>query len=128
MRISVEVSPGELLDKLTILEIKEERIKDPAKLENIRREKATLELSASRHIDPSAAIDDNKRALKAVNERLWEIEDEIREHERTQKFDARFVELARSVYVENDQRAALKKQINDHLGSDIAEEKSYAAY
>ena len=128
MRISVEVSPGELLDKLTILEIKEERITDPTKLENIRREKETLETSASRHIEPSTAIDDNKRALKAVNERLWVIEDEIREHERAQNFDARFVELARSVYIENDQRAALKKQINEHLGSDIAEEKSYAAY
>lgn len=128
MRISVEVSPGELLDKLTILEIKEQRITDPAKLENIRREKETLEMSASRHIDASAAIDEDKRALKAVNERLWEIEDEIREHERSQTFDARFIELARSVYVENDQRAALKKRINEHLGSDIAEEKSYAAY
>lgn len=128
MRIVVEVSPGELLDKLTILEIKEDRITDPAKLENVQREKATLEQSASRHIGPSAAIDEKKNALKAVNERLWDIEDEIREHERKRDFGGRFVELARSVYIENDQRAALKKQINEHLGSDIAEEKSYAAY
>lgn len=128
MRIVVEVSPGELLDKLTILEIKEDRITDPAKLENVQREKATLEQSASQYIGSSAAIDEKKSALKAVNERLWDIEDEIREHERKRDFGGRFVELARSVYIENDQRAVLKRQINEHLGSDIAEEKSYAAY
>ena len=128
MRINTEISPGELLDKLTILEIKDERIDDPAKLESIRRERARLEAAASNHIGPSGAIADLKSALKSVNEQLWEIEDEIRLCEHEQDFGPRFIALARSVYVTNDRRAALKKQINDILGSDIAEQKSYGKY
>lgn len=127
MRIQVNISPGELLDKLTILEIKAERIEDPAKLDNVGRERAVLE-SAAEHIEGSAGVPALKRELKAVNERLWDIEDEIRDHERDQNFGATFVELARAVYVTNDKRAALKKQINELLGSDIVEEKSYAKY
>ncbi len=128
MRIKVEVSPGELLDKLTILEIKEARIADPLKLENVRRERATLGAAASDHIDPSRQIAELKDELKSVNERLWTIEDQIRARERDQDFGPRFIELARGVYRTNDRRAALKKAINDILKSDIAEEKSYAEY
>lgn len=128
MRIHVEIAPGELLDKLTILEIKEERISDTAKLENVRREKAALERALREHIEPSAAVEQLRAELKAVNERLWIIEDNIRERERDKDFGASYVELARSVYMTNDHRAALKRQINELLGSDIAEEKSYSEY
>jgi len=128
VRIEIEISPGELLDKLTILEIKEARIDDPMKLENIRRERAALAVAASDHIDLSRETADLKGELKSVNERLWLIEDNIRAHERDQDFGPSFVELARSVYLTNDRRAALKKRINEILGSDIAEEKSYTGF
>lgn len=126
--ISVPVSPGELLDKITILRIKSARMTDPAKLANVRLELVMLERtwSASPYasVDVAADVD----ALQAVNERLWVIEDDIRDKERAQEFDARFIELARSVYVENDERAAIKKRINTALGSTIVEEKSYRDY
>lgn len=126
--VSVPVSPGELLDKITILRIKSARMTDPAKLANVRLELVMLERtwSASPYasVDVAADVD----ALQAVNERLWVIEDDIRDKERAQEFDARFVELARSVYVENDERAAIKKRINTALGSTIVEEKSYRDY
>ena len=127
MRVQVEISPGELLDKLTILEIKAARITDAAKLANVGREQATLAAAAAGlpAADGLAALRDD---LKAVNERLWDIEDEIREHERRGDFGDGFVALARAVYVTNDRRAALKRQINELLNSDIAEEKSYAKY
>lgn len=128
MRITVEISPGELLDKLTILEIKEDRIDDSLKLENIRRERATLAAAASSHIDLADGIAELKDQLKSVNEQLWLIEDKIRICEHSQDFGQSFIALARSVYVTNDRRAALKKRINDILGSDIAEEKSYVDY
>lgn len=126
--VSVPVSPGELLDKITILRIKSARMTDPAKLANVRLELVMLERtwSASPYasVDVAADVD----ALQAVNERLWVIEDDIRDKERAQEFDARFIELARSVYVENDERAAIKKRINTALGSTIVEEKSYRDY
>ena len=128
MRIAVEISPGELLDKLTILEIKEERIDDQTKLENVIREKSTLKTAASHHIGPSRQLEELKIELKAINEQLWGIEDEIRKREHVRDFGPSFVELARSVYLKNDRRADLKKRINNMLGSDIAEEKSYAKY
>src|ERR1700742_2767537 len=123
--ISVPVSPGELLDKVTILRIKSKRMSDAAKLANVRWELKVLEetWAASAYAKADIAADVN--ALLQVNERLWVIEDDIRDKERAQQFDAEFVRLARAVYVENDERAAIKKRINLKLGSSIVEEKSY---
>lgn len=126
--ISVPVSFGELLDKIAILQIKSERIADPAKLANVRKELSALEQTWMAH---PAAGDDIVRLradLKAVNERLWQIEDDIRDKEKAQAFDEDFVKLARSVYFENDERARLKKEINVALGSSYVEEKSYQDY
>ncbi len=128
MLIKIDVSPGELLDKLTILEIKEERIKDPAKVQNVVREKEALERAAQAHITQSSAIDNLRKDLKSVNERLWDVEDEIRECERAQDFGEKFVELARSVYLTNDHRSDIKRKINDLLGSRFSEVKSYSEY
>jgi hypothetical protein len=126
--ISVPVSPGELLDKVTILRIKSKRMSDAAKLANVRIELNVLEetwaASAYAKIDIGADVN----ALLAVNERLWVIEDDIRDKERAKEFDAEFVRLARAVYFENDERAAIKRRINVALGSTIVEEKSYANY
>jgi hypothetical protein len=122
------VSPGELIDKLTILQIKSRRIADAAKLANVRRELDVLTQCWQRSPWGTVDIAVDQAALLAVNERLWDIEDRIRDKERAKSFDAGFIELARAVYIENDQRAAIKKQINTALGSAIVEEKSYAAY
>ena len=122
------VSYGELLDKIAILQIKAERMADPAKVANVRRELSALERTWMAH---PAAVQDIARLraeLKAVNERLWVIEDDIRDKERAQAFDADFVRLARSVYFENDERARIKREINEALGSTYVEEKSYADY
>ena len=126
--ILVPVSPGEVLDKITILRIKSARIADAAKLVNVRRELELLERTWA--ASPYAADDvrADTAALEAVNARLWDIEDRIRNEERAGRFDAEFVALARAVYIENDARAAIKKRINLALGSAIVEEKSYAAY
>ena len=126
--ITVEIAPGELLDKLTILEIKLERIGDAAKLANVRTELATLAAARDRSIRPSTALGELAAELKRVNEALWEIEDEIRVCERKADFGPRFVELARAVYHQNDLRAAIKRQINELLGARLIEEKSYALY
>jgi hypothetical protein len=126
--IKVPISPGELLDKITILRIKSQRMSDPAKLSNVRLELGALEqtwgTSAYAKIDVEADV----HALLAVNERLWAIEDEIRDKERAQAFDAEFIRLARAVYFENDERAAIKRRINTVLGSTVVEEKSYSNY
>jgi hypothetical protein len=126
--ISTPVSFGELIDKLTILEIKSERMHEAAKLANVRHELDLLRLTWRAH--PAAAIDivDLQQALKAVNARLWTIEDDIRIKEQRQEFDAEFVRLARSVYFENDERARVKRAINERLGSTLVEEKSYQDY
>lgn len=124
--ILVPVSPGELLDKITILRIKSERMTDPAKLANVRHELAVLE--ATWGGSGGAGVDTEIDALTKVNARLWDIEDRIRDKEREQAFDEAFIDLARSVYVENDERAAIKKRINSRLGSRIVEEKSYRDY
>jgi hypothetical protein len=126
--ISVPLSPGELLDKITILRIKSSRMRDAAKLANVRVELKLLEdtWSASGYAKSDIAAD--VTALLQVNERLWVIEDDIREKERAQAFDSEFVRLARAVYFENDERAAIKRRINLKLGSSIVEEKSYAEY
>ena len=126
--ISVEISAGELIDKITILEIKDGRLEDPAKLVNVRRELESLVAARDAALSPSPELTDLTARLKAVNERLWQIEDDIRVCERAKEFEARFVELARAVYMNNDERAALKRRINELLGSRIVEEKSYAAY
>jgi hypothetical protein len=125
--ILVPISPGELLDKITILRIKSARMTDAAKLANVRTELADLE-KTWRDAVGSADLAEDERGLQAVNERLWVIEDDIRDKERAQAFDARFIELARSVYIENDERAAIKKRVNVKLGSRIVEEKSYKPY
>ena len=126
--IHVPVSPGEVLDKITILEIKSERISDADKLVNVNRELELLQASWQKFVD----VDDDVRRihakLKAINEDLWEIEDDIRDKERAREFDERFIELARSVYVTNDRRADAKKELNVYLGSEMVEEKSYQDY
>jgi hypothetical protein len=126
--IRVPVSPGELLDKITILRIKSSRMRDANKLANVRTELEALEQLWN--ASPYAAVDvtSDVGALLAVNERLWTIEDDIRDKERAQTFDADFVRLARAVYIENDERAAIKRRLNVRLGSSLIEEKSYAEY
>ncbi|MBK1696059.1 DUF6165 family protein [Rhodovibrio salinarum] len=126
--ITVEVAAGELLDKITILEIKEAKFTDPSKLANVRAELETLRAARDANLPSNAGIDQAVDGLRAVNQQLWDIEDEIREHERNQDFGARFIELARAVYKTNDRRADLKREINDLTGSRLKEEKSYAAY
>jgi len=126
--ILVPVSPGELLDKITILRIKSARIGDAAKLANVRHELVLLEQTWSGAIPADIDLSADERALEDVNARLWDIEDRIRDHEAGRNFDAQFIELARSVYVCNDERAAIKKRINQTLGSALVEEKSYRPY
>jgi hypothetical protein len=126
--IRVAISPGEMLDKITILRIKSARMADPRKLSNVRLELEALEQTWSASAYAKADIEAETIALLKVNERLWVIEDDIRDKERAQAFDAEFIRLARAVYFENDERAAIKRRINDKLGSSIVEEKSYAEY
>ena len=126
--ILVPLSPGELLDKITILRIKAARMTDAAKVANVRLELSLLEATWRESVSAGVDVSADERALQAVNERLWVIEDDIRDQERAQTFGARFIELARAVYVENDERAVIKKRINVALGSRIVEEKSYRSY
>ena len=126
--IQVPVSFGELLDKIAILQIKSERMSDEAKLVNVRNELSALELTWMAHPAAGHNIVELRAQLKAVNERLWVIEDDIRIKEKAQEFDAEFIKLARSVYFENDDRARIKKDINLALGSSYVEEKSYQDY
>ena len=128
MQIKVPVSVGELVDKLVILEIKAERIADATKRANVVHERDLLRDTVANEVPGSARLNELTAALKQVNEQLWVIEDDIRDCERNRDFGQRFVELARAVYVTNDKRAALKKDINLLVGSDIVEEKSYKAY
>lgn len=128
MELLIPVSPGELLDKLTILDIKLERIGDADKLANVRREHELLSRVWASSGLASEEIDGLRGQLLDVNKALWDIEDDIREQERVKDFGERFVELARSVYFRNDERAAIKKRINQALGSQIVEEKSYREY
>jgi len=124
----VPVSPGELLDKITILRIKAARVPDAGKLANIRRELALLEQTRERSMPADAQLQADEADLEKVNAQLWDIEDRIRELESQQRFDASFIELARSVYMRNDERAAIKQRINRKLDSMIVEEKSYRPY
>jgi transcriptional regulator of nitric oxide reductase len=126
--IQVPVSPGEVLDKITILEIKSERMTDPQKVANVRVELALLQETWAQAVTEDDVIRDLHAQLKEINEALWEIEDDIRDKERVKEFDQRFIDLARSVYFTNDRRSEVKKKLNLHLGSQIIEEKSYQDY
>lgn len=124
----IEIGPGELIDRITILEIKLDNIRDEAKLVNIRHEYELSMGTLRKEVAQSAELDRLTAELKAVNAELWRIEDDIRAQERANQFGDTFVALARSVYRTNDRRAALKRQINDLFESKIVEEKSYEAY
>ena len=126
--ILVPVSFGELLDKISILQIKSERMSDGGKLANVRHELSALEALWMQHPAAGHDIVRLRADLKAVNERLWVIEDDIRMQERAQAFDDAFIRLARAVYFENDDRARIKREINVALGSAYVEEKSYEDY
>lgn len=127
MSILAPISAGELVDKITILRIKAERI-DPAKAANVRKELALLEAVAARELPAAEALAGLTQELTAINAALWEIEDAKRDCERRGDVGAEFVRLARAVYVENDRRAAVKRRINEAVGSSIVEEKSYDPY
>jgi len=126
--IQVPVSYGELIDKITILEIKSRQITDAAKVANVRTELDLLNATWANHPASKTDIADERARLLTVNESLWDIEDRIRLKEKAQAFDAEFIELARAVYFENDVRAAVKREINLKLGSQLVEEKSYQDY
>ena len=126
--ILIPVSAGELVDKITILRVKAERIGDPAKAANVRRELELLEGSAREHLPDTPELRAQVSELTEVNGRLWDIEEGKRDCERRQDFGPGFVELARAVYAENDRRARVKRRINELTGSEIVEEKSYRPY
>ena len=130
--ILVPISPGELLDKITILRIKAARLSDPSKLAHVRHELALLEHTWQRAVadgvDEPAALEREAEALERVNAELWDIEDRIRDCEAERRFDPQFIELARAVYLRNDERAAIKRRINVALRSALIEEKSYRPY
>jgi hypothetical protein len=126
--IRVPISPGELLDKITILRIKSTRMSDPEKVAHVRSELRALEETWGGSEHAKAGIEADVTALLEVNERLWVIEDHIRDKERAKAFDDEFIRLARAVYFENDERALIKRRINLKLGSAIVEEKSYSDY
>jgi hypothetical protein len=126
--IVVPISPGELIDKITILQIKSERMSDPAKLANVRTELGLLEQTWRESAYADADVAKEWAELRRINEKLWDIEDRLRDKERAKTFDQEFIELARAVYFTNDDRAAVKRTINTKLGSNIVEEKSYAKY
>ncbi len=128
MSIEVAISPGELVDKITILEIKNERIGDAAKRRNVAHELDLLCRVERAQLPDAAGMKKLRADLKSVNEALWAIEDDIRACEAAGDFGVRFVELARSVYRTNDRRAALKREINELCGSALVEEKSYQDY
>ena len=127
-RVEVPISVGELVDKVTILEIKSEKIEDAAKRTNIRRELDALTGVLKPLVAATPGIAPLKAELRTINETLWRIEDDIRDCERKRDFGAAFVKLARAVYQTNDRRAATKRKIDELAGSDLVEEKSYAPY
>jgi len=126
MIVETPVSIGELVDKITILRIKSRRIKDKQKLININNELNQLITIFSKLEIPDILFEFVE--LEDINRELWDIEDDIREKERSKQFDEEFIELARSVYITNDRRSEVKKQINLKVGSDLVEEKSYEQY
>ena len=128
MSIKIELSVGELLDKISILQIKAERIVDPSKLENINKELDVLMSLWKDSAYSNNNLESETNELKAINEELWDIEDKIRDKERNRVFDKGFIELARAVYITNDKRADIKRIINSKTGSELIEEKSYSDY
>ena len=126
--IKVPTSPGELLDKITILEIKMEQVSDDNKLKNIKYELTQLTQIWNEHFSDNEDLSLLKKELRDTNNNMWDIEDKIRIKESKKEFDNDFIELARSVYYQNDKRADTKKKINQLLGSLLMEEKSYADY
>lgn len=128
MSIAVPISFGEFIDKITILELKSERIRDPVKLQNAEHELRVLRAVWQDSDHSNASIEEDRARLKAVNAQLWDIEDHIRVKERRSEFDAEFVALARSVYRLNDERAQIKRALNVALGSDLVEEKFYTDF
>ena len=128
MSIKVELSVGELLDKISILQIKAERIVDRSKLENINKELDVLMSLWKDSAYSNNNLESETNELKAINEELWAIEDKIRDKERNRVFDKGFIELARAVYITNDKRADIKRIINSKTGSELIEEKSYSDY
>ena len=126
--IHIPISPGELLDKITILEIKSTQIDNPDKLESVKIELDFLTEAQLKGFKLDEDLMDLKNQLKEINQTLWTIEDDIRDCERDQNFGEEFINLARLVYKTNDKRALLKKEINIYLGSNIVEEKSYKDY
>ena len=123
--IMTEIGSGELIDKITILEIKSDRISDLEKLKNVRHELSVLSATRDAHLSGIEGLRDLAIQLKTINEALWEIEDDIRACEAQNDFGQKFIKLARSVYITNDKRAAVKKEINLLTGASIIEEKSY---
>ena len=129
MNIEIPISTGELLDKLSILEIKKDKVKDPTKLKNIKHEYDLLSnLSLSLKEKDEKSFNSLYREILNVNKKLWDIEDRIRILEAEQRFDEEFISVARSVYFINDDRFDIKKKINETFGSDVAEEKEYIEY
>ena len=128
MSIKIELSVGELLDKISILQIKAERIVDPSKLENINKELDVLMSLWKDSAYSNNNLESETNELKAINEELWVIEDKIRNKERNRVFDKGFIELARAVYITNDKRADIKRIINSKTGSELIEEKFYSDY
>jgi hypothetical protein len=128
MKIYAEISPGELFDKIVILEIKKARIRDGEKLRNIEVELDLLKGIWSENIPSSPKLNTLYKEMKTVNERLWDIEDDVRRCERNNDFGEEFIRLARSVYLTNDRRSAIKREISELLGARIMEEKSYEPY
>ena len=127
-KIIVEISIGELLDKISILEIKQNKIKDPEKLKFIENEHSILKSQLDLHVKKDEALEKLFNSLKEINSKLWKIEDDIRDCEKNKIFDETFVQLARSVYVTNDERAKIKLNINKNFGSELVEVKSYEKY
>ena len=127
-KILSEISAGELMDKITILEIKKMKIPDAEKQAIIQRELNSLQGTYSKCINPSKELDEQIAKLKAINLKLWDIEEGKRQHERDKNFGEKFIHLARQVYMKNDERAKAKRAINKKYGSDIVEEKSYKKY
>jgi len=128
MSIKIQISPGELIDKFTILDIKLNRIKAKEKTQNIRKEHKILKRQIEKNLPKSKRLSALISKLKTINKTLWDIEDQIRVCERKQDFEKKFIKLARSVYQKNDLRSSYKREINTLLGSEIIEEKSYESY
>lgn len=128
MTLTAPVSWGELIDKITILEIKSEQMSDPAKLANVKHEHDVLTKTRDSYAPLPSGLTSLSQQLKEINQQLWDIEDDIRDQERQKDFGETFIKLARAVYFTNDKRAALKGQVNELMGSDVVEEKSYQDY